>query len=72
MNRKYNPICGNCGKPYSEHYHEDEVYCFSFTNGDLFSSEPSCNLICEYMETYHNDIYLLMINKWKELNGHLT
>ena len=29
-------ICGNCNKPYKEHYFEHEIFCFDNTNGDIF------------------------------------
>lgn len=32
-------ICTNCGKQWNEHYHEDEDYCFSHTNGDIFTTD---------------------------------
>jgi hypothetical protein len=63
--------CGNCGKQYSNHYHEDEIYCFEHTNGDVFSSEPSQGEICTYMATYYSDLYEKIIENWKIENGHL-
>jgi len=31
--------CTNCGKPFILHYHENEDYCYSHTNGDIFTVE---------------------------------
>lgn len=37
-----NEVCTNCGKAYKEHFEtEDYVYCNTFTNGDLFTTDPT-------------------------------
>lgn len=33
------PVCGNCNKPYSEHFKERETYCFTHATGDIFTDE---------------------------------
>ena len=60
--------CGDCGKLYSKHYHEDDVYCYKNTT-DVFSSYPSHAQLCIFMSTYHNDVYLDMVSKWKKYSG---
>lgn len=70
MKKKY--TCGNCGKQYDDHFHEDEVYCNEYTNGDIFSSEPSHSELCIYLATYHSDFFINLIKEWKIANGHLN
>jgi len=43
-------VCGNCGKPLSEHYHENEEYCFENTTGDIFTDDPSATLLANWLE----------------------
>lgn len=44
------PVCGNCNKPLSAHYHEDEEYCFSDTNGDIFTDEPQDWMVMDMID----------------------
>lgn len=70
------PVCGNCGNPLTQHYVESHpregqrIYCNTFTNGDLFTSEPQESVIMDMLVDQHPDIYDGLINKWKIENGH--
>lgn len=64
------PICGNCGKALSKHYHESEVFCFTHTNGDVFTDEPNDSVIFAAFVERHPDIYDALVADWKAANGH--
>ncbi len=64
------PICGNCGKPLSVHFHEDAEYCYPNTNGDIFTSEPSVHMVYAYLESHEPDMLVNLIRDWKFYNGH--
>jgi hypothetical protein len=61
-------IRGNCGKKFSEHYHESEEFCFTDTNGDLFTDDPTDSAI---LDMFQPEEIEAATNKWKKLNGHL-
>jgi len=70
------PICGNCGKPLSKHFKEDQTYfCYEHTNGDAFDNEPSerwlDQKVIEYALSQRPDIYDELILSWQKENGHL-
>jgi len=67
---KEDPICGNCGKPYSEHYFEREVFCNSYTNGDTFQDEPHEQWVMEQMADRHPELFDAIVDEWKRENGH--
>ena len=65
------PICGNCGKLKSEHYHErNEVFCFTDTTGDVFTDEPPEGYIMNQVIEYYPRLYDRIIRQWKIKNGH--
>jgi len=64
------PICGNCGKPLSKHYHENEIYCNALTTGDIFTDEPLEERILDMINEKHPEIVEEVINEWKRENGH--
>ncbi len=63
-------VCGNCGKQWDKHHHEDEAYCNLVTNGDIFTDDPSDDAIMAWIRDRH----LLFVNDeiaaWKRANGH--
>jgi hypothetical protein len=63
-------ICGNCGKSFADHYHEDEDYCFENTTGDIFTEEPSDGILVSFIENEHPNIHAQMVSEWKQENGH--
>lgn len=65
------PICGNCSHPKSTHYHEDRIYCFKRTNGDVFTDEPQDSVILDAFITQHGCLYDALVNQWKRANGHI-
>lgn len=64
------PICGNCGKKRSQHYREDQLYCNTRTNGDVFTDTPNDYHLVGYlmnrMPTVHEKVVLF----WRQENGH--
>lgn len=64
------PVCGNCGNKRSVHYHEDRIYCFDHTNGDVFTDEPSDAILVGWIEYAHTDTHKMLVNDWKHANGH--
>jgi len=64
------PICGNCDKPLSEHYHEHEIYCFTDTNGDVFDDEPSESYVMDKICEKYPNLYDEIVNQWQSDNGH--
>lgn len=69
-------VCGNCGKPYGQHYFEkygseDRVYCFTDTNGDIFTDTPSDDKIFNMILDDNPDIYDQYLTRWQKANGHL-
>lgn len=65
-----NAICGHCGQQRYRHYIEDEVYCFPDTNGDLWTDEPSDEMIADIVRDEFPDIWSEAIQKWKKGNGY--
>lgn len=63
-------ICGNCGKRLSEHHHEDEVYCNTFTNGDVFTDDPSDDTLMAWLREKHPSFIDDETAAWKRANGH--
>ncbi len=67
------PICGNCGKPKSDHEsHPSGLYCFDYTNGDLFTDDPSSELMADHIERFHPRLWCLLVAGWKVENGHVV
>ena len=66
------PICGNCLKPLSEHYHEREIFCFTHTSGDIYRTEPREDLILDKMAERYPDLYQKLVDEWKLKHGHKT
>lgn len=64
------PICGHCNKPLSRHSRGNEIYCFAEYTGDLFSAEPTHEVIGLMLEARHLDIYTALVAEWKKDNGH--
>lgn len=69
------PICGNCGNPLSKHYREkvreeERLYCNTFTNGDVFTSEPSDSWLFSELQERHPEICDALVAEWKIKNGH--
>lgn len=64
------PICGNCGKPFSQHYHEHEEFCFPDTTGDIFSDEPREDWVLGQMADRYPHLYEEIELEWKRANGH--
>lgn len=61
-------ICGNCGKAFSDHYHEfGEDYCYLETTGDLFTSEPSTDLL---LGMFTDEQIEEAKQRWRTTNGH--
>jgi len=70
-----NAICANCGRKYKEHYFENygkepRIYCFTNTNGDVFSNEPSDHKILDMILEDNPDLYDRYIERWQKENGH--
>ena len=64
------PICGHCNKPFSKHERGNETYCYPESTGDLFSVEPTHEVIGLMLEDRHLDIYTALVAEWKKDNGH--
>ena len=64
------PICGNCGQPYSKHYFEREDYCYHDTTGDVFMDEPHDQWVMERMAERHPELFDAIVAEWKRENGH--
>lgn len=66
------PICAACGNKKSRHLFEaNEVFCNDYTNGDVFTSEPSDHQISELLQEHHPNVYQKLIYLWKLENGHI-
>lgn len=65
------PICGNCSRPLSVHYHETEEYCYPDTTGDVFTDEPRDDLILERFADRFPEEYSKLVQEWKIENGHV-
>ena len=65
------PICGNCQKPLSKHFHETVEYCYSHTNGDIYTEEPDEQMIANRVVDENPEIYDACVAKWKRENGHI-
>ena len=63
-------ICGNCGNRWDEHYHEDEVYCNDETTGDVFTDEPSDDILMAWIREKHTSFVSDEIAMWKRANCH--
>lgn len=67
------PICGNCGKPRSQHETEaglEELFCYSHTTGDVFSDEPGDCAIIDLLHKRHPDIHTELVATWRTTHGH--
>ncbi len=69
------PICGNCGKPYRQHYFEkygdkQRVYCYTNTNGDVFMDYPHEDWVLGQMGDRYPNLYEAIELEWKRANGH--
>jgi len=70
---KADPICGHCKEPRSKHFTEpdrDELFCTTYTTGDLFTDEPSDDDILELLEQVHPGMCEKLDMMWKEKFGH--
>lgn len=63
-------VCGNCGKTLSEHYHEDQEYCFENTTGDIFTDDPSDTILADYIRATYPELHSSYVIEWKKRNGH--
>ena len=68
-------ICGNCSKPYKDHFFEvhrseDVIYCFEDTNGDVWDDNPSDTDIANWLEFEFPRLYKKVVNSWKKEHGH--
>ena len=61
------PICGNCGKPYNDHYFEDRVYCYQHTTGDIYTEEPNDDCVVALIPP---SVWKSYVDQWKRENGH--
>jgi hypothetical protein len=64
------PVCGHCGRPLSAHYHENEVYCFQDTTGDIYTDEPSDDHMGSFLRYRHAELYAQLVKEWQAENGH--
>ena len=69
--KRDNPICGNCLKPFDDHYFESEIFCFPDTTGDYFTDEPQESLITDKLIEIHKETYDRLVLDWKRDNGHI-
>lgn len=69
--KKKDPICGNCGKPLSQHYKEAELYCYHNTTGDIFRDFPNEDLILNQLADKFPEEYDKLVLQWKKDNGHI-
>lgn len=67
---KADPICGNCGQPYSKHYFEREIYCYQNTNGDIYRAEPQESWVLSELADRYPELYEQIVQEWKVDNGH--
>lgn len=65
-----NTICGNCEKRYSEHYFENEVFCFLNTTSDIFTDEPNESIVLNMIINKYPSLYDKCVSEWKINNGH--
>lgn len=69
-------ICGNCGGKFCEHFIETQrngekiAFCNSETNGDVFTNEPNDSQIVDYLRANRSIFLGIIIERWKEENGH--
>lgn len=63
-------VCGNCGKTYKEHYHEDEDYCNDQTTGDVFTAEPSPDVLLDHFSRTHPEDFRQLAEAWRRASGH--
>ena len=63
-------VCGHCSKSWVEHFHEEEDYCFRDTTGDLWTSDPRSEVVADFIEGEHPELYRRMVEEWKAKNGH--
>lgn len=66
------PICGNCGKPRSQHYGEDKDYCreaVSYFQTD-FSETPSDSTLMSWLRHESPVLYEQAVLRWKQAHGH--
>jgi len=63
-----NAICGNCGKTFIQHHFEDGIiFCNTFTTGDIFTDDPSSQILIDFIEENYPKQYERYIRKWKKL-----
>lgn len=63
-------VCGNCGKRWEEHHHEDVAHCNLVTNGDVFTDDPSDDALMAWIREKHPSLVDDEIAAWKRANGH--
>lgn len=64
------PVCGNCGQPLSLHFHEDKEYCFDNTTGDVFTDEPTDQILAQHIESCHPELHAAFVAEWRRISGH--
>lgn len=64
------PVCGHCGHRLSAHYHENEIYCFKNTTGDIYTDEPSDDHMGSFLQHRHPNLYAQLVKEWQAENGH--
>lgn len=68
------PICGNCDKPRSHHFHDpcglNNRYCNQITDGDVFTSDPSESTLLAWMRREMPEVARIATGMWKREHGH--
>lgn len=68
---KTDPVCGACGWQLSQHHHEKTgVYCNEITTGDVFTSDPSDEIVLSLFEKTWPQAREVLVRQWKIDNGH--
>lgn len=68
------PICGNCNKPRSHHFHDpcglNNRYCNQITDGDVFTAEPSDATMVSWLRMTYPVWLFVAEREWKREHGH--
>ena len=70
QNHDSDPICGNCGKPRSEHHTQPMGLFCSWISSGAFTAEPSDATLIAWMRRNFADAAEIVTQDWKRHHGH--
>jgi len=71
-----NARCGSCGKQYGDHHFEnhgrgEEAFCNLETTGDVFTDQPSDDMLISHIRQYSPAVIRQATFEWRRKNKHL-